>query len=405
MNKIFLFTAWAVLLFASCNHAKNHHGHDHPHGSECAHDHDHEGHNHDNDDHDGHDHEDNASSHSDEIVFTSEQAAKANIGFYTVKPVDFHEVITTSGEILPAQGDEATLVATVSGIVLFGSVKPIVGGEAKKDTPLFYISSKNISEGDYIARSRAAYEQALAAFNRAEKLVKEQIISQREFEQARYDYETARTAYEALGHSASEQGTKIAAPFSGFISTILVREGDYVNVGDPMAVVSQNRRLILQADVSQRHYRALQTISTANFKASYNDKVYSLKELNGKMRSFGKSVSGKSGYIPVSFEFDNPGDVISGSFVTIFLISAPLKEVLTIPLTSLTENQGAYFVYVRTGDEHYEKREVSLGGNDGVKVLIHRGLEPGEVIVSEGAYQIRLASVSGAIPEGHSHNH
>jgi len=116
-------------------------------------------------------------------------------------------------------------------------------------------------------------------------------------------------------------------------------------------------------------------------------------------------VADNSFYIPVSFSFNNPGDVISGSYVTVFLHSAPLRDVLTVPAASLTEQQGFYFVYVHEGGEHYAKREVIPGGNDGLNVLIREGLEAGEVVVSEGAYHIRLASVSGIIPEGHSHNH
>ena len=390
MRKLFLVAACAVLLFVACGGGEKHHNHDH--------------HNHHN--HHGHDHhEEEGDAHSDVIVFTSEQAKMAKIDYYTVHPVDFHEVIRVSGKILPARGDEMTVAATVSGIVLFGSAEPVVGREVGKGSPLFYISSKNISEGDYIARTRAAYEQACAAYERAERLVKDQIVSQRDFEQARYDYETARTAYEALNSSASEKGVKVTAPLSGFLSSVLVREGDYVNVGDPMAVVSQNRRLILQSEVPQRYYSALATVSTANFETPYNNKVYSLHELNGRLLSAGKSVADNSFYIPVSFSFNNPGDVISGSYVTVFLHSAPLRDVLTVPAASLTEQQGFYFVYVHEGGEHYAKREVIPGGNDGLNVLIREGLEAGEVVVSEGAYHIRLASVSGIIPEGHSHNH
>ena len=390
MRKLFLVAACAVFLFAACGGGEKHHGHNH--------------HNHDHHSHDDHD-EDESDAHSDVVVFTAEQAKAAKVGYYTVQPTDFHEVIRVSGKILPARGDEMTVAATVSGIVLFGSVEPVAGREVAKGSPLFYISSKNISEGDYIARTRAAYEQAHAAYERAERLVKDQIVSQRDFEQARYDYETARTAYEALNNNASEKGTKVAAPFSGFLSSVLVREGDYVNVGDPMAVVSQNRRLILQAEAPQRYYNALASVSTANFETPYNNKVYSLRELNGRLISTGKSVSDNSFYIPVSFSFNNPGDVIPGSYVTVFLHSSPLKNVLAVPAASLTEQQGAFFVYVHEGGEHYAKREVVLGGNDGLNVLIREGLEAGEVVVSEGAYHIRLASVSGTIPEGHSHNH
>ena len=404
MRKLFLVAACAVFLFAACGGGEKSHNHDHHNHDHHDHEHPHE---HDCDDHHDHDHDEaeEADAHSDAIVFTAEQAKMAKVDYYTVSPVDFHEVIRVSGKILPARGDEMTVAATVSGIVLFGSVEPVAGREVGKGSPLFYISSKNISEGDYIARTRAAYEQARAAYERAERLVKEQIVSQRDFEQARYDYEMARTAYEALNSNASEKGAKVTAPLSGFLSNVLVREGDYVNVGDPMAVVSQNRRLILQAEAPQRYYNALSTVSTANFETPYNNKVYSLRELNGRLLSAGKSVSEGSFYIPVSFSFDNPGDVIPGSYVTVFLHSAPLKNVLTIPVASLTEQQGAYFVYVHEGNEHYEKREVIIGGNDGLNVLIREGLEVGEVVVSEGAYHIRLASVSGAMPEGHSHNH
>jgi RND family efflux transporter MFP subunit len=405
MYKTTIWVAGALFLLASCNRsASGEEGHHHHHSDEAeAHSHEHHHHDGDEDEDDPaahHEHSD--ASGADGIVFTAEQAAKTGIEFFTVQPGDFHEVITASGEILPARGDEASVAATVSGMVAFGAAKPAEGKSVNKGETLFHISSKNVAEGDYIVRARAAYDQARTAYARAETLVKEQIISQKEFEQRKYDYETARTAYEAL-NNATERGMAVVSPLSGYVKNIFVREGDYVNVGDVVAVVSQNRRLVLQAEVSQRHYAALQTIATANFETLYNNKLYSLKELNGKQLSFGKSAANGSFYIPVNFEFDNPGDVIPGSYVSVYLLSSPLKNVLFVPVSSLTEEQGAHFVYVKTGGEHYEKREVVVGGNDGQNVQIRSGLESGETVVSKGAYQLRLASVSGVIPEGHSH--
>ena len=55
--------------------------------------------------------------------------------------------------------------------------------------------------------------------------------------------------------------------------------------------------------------------------------------------------------------------------------------------------------------EHYEKREVKTGGQDGVRVEILKGIQANEKVVTQGAIHVKLASQSGTIPEGHNHNH
>lgn len=401
MRKLFIWTGFlSVIALVACNHSAHthaEHGHDHRH--ETIHDHE-----------TVHTHNENAihehaGNHADEIIFTPQQAEKAGIRYYTVQTGDFRKIIETSGQILPAQGDEMTMTATVNGIITFGNIQLSEGKQVAKGDKLFYISSKNIAEGDYLARTKAAYEQAEAAYRRAQALIKDTIISRKELEQSKFEYETAKAAYEAVKGNSSERGTNLPSPLSGYIKNVLVREGDYVTAGQSVATLSQNRKLILQADVSQRYYDVLPSIVTANFRTPYDNKVYTLDTLKGKLLSYGKSTGNSAFYLPVNFEFDNRGNIIPGSFVTVYLVSAPLQNVIAIPESALTEEQGAYFVYVKIDEEGYEKREVLPGAGDGQNRQILSGLQPGETIVSEGAYQIKLASVSSVIPEGHSHNH
>ena len=56
------------------------------------------------------------------------------------------------------------------------------------------ISARNLYEGDPVAKAKITYETALKEFKRAEGLVKDKIISEKEFEQSRLKYENARTA-------------------------------------------------------------------------------------------------------------------------------------------------------------------------------------------------------------------
>lgn len=377
----------------------DHEGHDHEHES---HDHNHEGHDHE---HAGHNHESEEAKHSDEIIFPKAQAAKTTFEVREIQPASFNQVVKTTGQILAAPGDEAVIVATSNGVVSFTSNKLTEGTKVQKGQSLFQISSKNIAEGDYYTKVKATYEAAKASYDRAESLVKDKIISQKEFENTKLEFENAKTAYDAVSNNKTAKGVSVNAPINGHVKNILVKEGEYITVGQPLATISQNQRLVLRAEVSQRYYNAMQSIKSANFKTPYDNKVYSLEDLNGRLLSFGKTSNENSFFIPVSFEFDNKGEVIPGSFVEVYLISAPIENTLSIPVSALTNEMGIHYVYVQIDEEGYRKQEVALGANNGKEVQIIKGLHPGDRVVTQGAYQVKMASASGAIPHGHSHEH
>ena len=384
----------------------NHEEHDHSHE---GHDHDHEGHDHNHEGHDhehaDHNHESEEAKHSDEIIFPKAQAAKTTFEVREIQPASFNQVVKTTGQILAAPGDEAVIVATSNGVVSFTSNKLTEGTKVQKGQSLFQISSKNIAEGDYYTKVKATYEAAKASYDRAESLVKDKIISQKEFENTKLEFENAKTAYDAVSNNKTAKGVSVNAPINGHVKNILVKEGEYITIGQPLATVSQNQRLVLRAEVSQRYYNAMQSIKSANFKTPYDNKVYSLEDLNGRLLSFGKTSNENLFFIPVSFEFDNKGEVIPGSFVEVYLISAPIENTLSIPVSALTNEMGTHYVYVQIDEEGYRKQEVALGANNGKEVQIIKGLHPGDRVVTQGAYQVKMASASGAIPHGHSHEH
>jgi RND family efflux transporter MFP subunit len=184
-----------------------------------------------------------------------------------------------------------------------------------------------------------------------------------------------------------------------------VAQGEYVSVGQTIATISQNKKLQLRAEVSEKNYNKLKNIRTANFKTAYDDALYKLKDLNGRLLSYGRTSGQQSFYIPVTFEFDNIGDIIPGSFTEIYLIANPKDNVISVPASSVTEEQGLHFVYVQLEEEVFKKLEVSLGQNNGERVQIHSGLKEGDKVVTEGVYQVKLAATSSVMPEGHGHAH
>ena len=404
---------------ASCKNSQNTgdaHGHSeeiHEGHSHDGHVHDHEGHehgaheNHAGHDHSGHSHEGDIHSEGegspDEIILSAESAAAAGVKAETIMPGKFRSVLEVSGQIMPAPGNESTVVANVPGVVSFAA--PLVeGSRVNEGSPMFTISSSNLQDGDPVQRARIAYETAQKEYERAAKLVEDNIVSRQEYEAAKGRYETARLTYEALAADGSGNGTAVKAPASGYVESCLVKEGDYVSVGTPLATVLSGNSMYLKADVSERYLSRLPGVKSANFRLSYSDKVFSTAGLDGRLLGYGRSTDETNAYIPVTFAINASDDILAGAYAQIWLLSEERDGVISLPVEAITEEQGHNFVYIQLDPTCYKKQEVTLGATDGNRYEILSGLHGGETVVTHGAIHVKLASASNAIP-AHSHSH
>lgn len=344
---------------------------------------------------------------SSDITYLKEQAWKVAFANTAVTKTSFSNIIKTHGQILSAPGDEIIVTAKASGIVLFSGNKINIGSEVRAGTNMFTITGGNLAAGNVDALYKEAkvnYEKAKTDYDRASELVIDKIVSQKDFQEAKLKYENAQTSFNILAKNYSSVGQGIPAEMNGFVKNILVAEGQFVEAGTPLATISKNRKLILQANVSQRYFNDLSAITSANFRTTESETVYSTEQLKGRIISYGKSATASSPFIPVTFEIDNTGNLIPGSVVEVYLKSSPIPDALAIPVSSLIEEQGNFFVYVQTGGESFQKREVKLGASDGINVQLLSGVSEGERVVTKGAYQIKLSTATGTLPE-HGHEH
>ena len=384
MTRIYILMAACAILFGCHSHNHDHgHGHEHEHEEAEAHEASHP--------HDG------------VIEISPDRQNTLGIVIDTVRSGAFSEIIRTSGQIVSATGDEMTVVAKSEEIVSLGDLSE--GSAVGKGSRIATISSKNLGTGDKLAKARISYETAKKEYERDLQLSKDNIVSESHLDRSKLEYEHAKAEYEALASNSNGSGVVVTSPLNGFIKSLSVRSGDYVETGTPIATVSQNRRLRLRADVSEKYYGKIAGIKDANFKTSYGDKVYNLKELGGRLVTYGKASDGDF-YIPVTFEFDNKGDLVPGSYVDVFLKASESGNGIFIPLSAVVEDQGVNYVFVRDDDDDdaFIRREVKLGQSDGSNVLVKDSLEEGECIVVAGAVHVKLAGVT-AVPAGHTHNH
>ncbi|GHT75231.1 cation efflux system protein [Bacteroidia bacterium] len=377
MKHIIFLIALCGLLFVSCRHT-----HDHDHEAEEA-------------------------VHSGAITFHDEQQAK--IDFAVEMPViqPFGQVIKTTGQIETAQADEVLLSAKTSGMVVFNT-NTTEGQAAKAGQVLFTVSNAGTAENNIkvqFAEAQAHFQKAEADYRRAQELAKDKIVSEKELLETQNAYETAQAVYDNLRKNFSASGQSVTSPVSGYVKQLFVSNGQYVEAGRPLISVSQNKTLLLKADVPVKYAAQLPGIASANIKSMHNPVVYSLAELNGKVLSYGKSLEAGKSMLPVVFQIDNRGSFVPGSFVEVYIQTQSSEPGLTLPSSAIMEEQDNYFVFVQLTPETFEKREVSIGATDGLRTEIRLGLDENERVVTRGAMSVKLAQSAGALDPHAGHVH
>ncbi|MCH5346373.1 MAG: efflux RND transporter periplasmic adaptor subunit [Muribaculaceae bacterium] len=394
--KIAVTTAIAVGMTAcgGSEHAEHDHDHEHSHAEE-AHAHDHNGHDHEHgEEADAHGH-----GHGDEIKMEPEVAERFGVTVERVSLKPFSEVVKVSGQILPAAGDRSAVSATSSGIFKLKD-GITVGSQVSAGQAIGTISARGLQGGDAVEAARVELEAAEAELKRLEPLVADGIVSRKEYNEALARVKAARAAYNGGGKAAS--GTVVATA-GGVVTELAATSGEYVETGQLIAVVAQNRNLTLRADLPRRYYSFLPHISTANFRPDYSTEVLTLASLDGRLLS--REASNTGAYIPVYFTFSNRGGVVPGAAAEVYLVGSEKAEALTVPVSAIVEIQGKQYVYTRVHDDAYAKNAVTIGGSDGVNVEILSGLKPGDTVVATGARVVQMAESANVAPPGHSHNH
>jgi RND family efflux transporter MFP subunit len=340
------------------------------------------------------------------ISFLKEQAWKIEFANEEIRPQVFHEVIKVSGQLLAHPTDEQIVTARSNGVVKWNE-HAVPGVAVQQGQKLFVLTSGNLAQGNIESQYREAkanYEKAQADYTRVQPLLADKIISQKDYLEIKNRYAQSKIAFETLSKNYADGGQTIAAPLNGFISQIMVASGEYVQAGQPLAVITKSQSLQLKAEVPLRYSNQLPSIHEARFRTLHDDQVYSTKELSGKVLSYGKSIAQATSLLPIYFSLSNNGKLIPGDAVEVYLQSNPIQNALVVPITSLIEEQGNFYVYVQTGGESFQKRHVKLGAQDGAFVQVLSGVSAGERVVTKGAYMVKLATQSGSVP-AHGHEH
>jgi RND family efflux transporter MFP subunit len=298
------------------------------------------------------------------------------------------------------------MVAKSNGVVDFAESNLTEGTPVKKGQLLINISSQGLASNNLsteIAKARSSFEQAKSEYERKKQLYESKIVPKAEFEKVESNFNIARSNYQGLAAGVAGDGKQIRAPFDGYITAINVANGDYVDQGAAMLTLGTLRSRVLKTQIAPSYGLTMENAQSIWYQTK-DAQWRNVASSGGSILSIAKDVDNNRPLISVFAQVNDDIEMPEGSLTQVQIAMGNATQNTMIPVNALLEDYGSYSVMVQLSGESFERRPVKIGKRNGENVEILQGLEIGEVVVTTGAYQVKMASMSGSTP-AHGHEH
>lgn len=345
--------------------------------------------------------------HADEeedggIAFLKEQQWK--IPFAVVPAVEdsVRRTVDAPAEIVAPDGRLFEVRAPVDGIAAAEGNRnaPSVGERVRRGQLLATLAPA-AQEGGF-AEVRARVERLEREVARAERLFEAGAIAGKRLEEARHDLEVARAQAASMGAAtgAGDYSLRLTSPIEGVVARRAFVPGGRVAAGESLFTIVDPSSAWLRARVPVSEAPAVSASSSATYRVEGGDAARE----SGPLVSVGQVVDSRNRTVPAVFRLAGDGPYIFGQFARAFVPVGGVERGVVIPNSAIVDDNGTPVAYVQAGGETFERRVLTLGATDGVRTRVASGVDPGEMVVTTGAYDVRLASMSGGeFAGGHSH--
>jgi RND family efflux transporter MFP subunit len=222
--------------------------------------------------------------------------------------------------------------------------------------------------------------------------------------QSQLNYEEALARYASAGRNLGliQDSVPVYAPISGQLVQSSAVGGQYVNGGEMLFRIVDLHRVWVEGKVFEQDLHKVNSLVGGTLELPGLAKI-ALDPTS--LVTIGSVIDSSDRTLPIVFEVENRKGLIKlGSVGRLDLMSTQIVEGLAVPRQAVLLEENRSVVYVQLEGETFERRLVKTGLEDSEWVQVIEGLEPGERIVTVGAYDVALAGRSTEVPvHGHVH--
>src|SRR5579863_4303107 len=319
-----------------------------------------------------------------------------------------------SGTATLTADHEAQVAAKTSGVLKKLHVEE---GMTVKEGQLL-AELEDSTQRSQLAQAEAQMHKSDATFAYAEQSMTKQLISKREFDQAKFDMQNLRAAYESA--RLQLEFTRILAPVGGVIAERSVKLGNLIQANQNLFRVVGMDPLQTVLNVPERQLGILKPGQPVALEAD----ALPGKKFTGNILRIAPVVDAASGTFRVTCEFhDKTGEIKPGMFGRVEIIYDQRANALTVPRSALIEEDGETAVFAvapappkpaapidvskaadaktkpaaATADAPKpaapglvaQRKLVKVGYSDGDKVEILSGIDEGAQVITVGRNAVR----------------
>jgi len=307
----------------------------------------------------------------------------------TVKSSNIDDELVLSGEIGFDENNVVKVYPFSSGQVL--EVRASLGDKVKQGQTLATIRSADIV-GNYSDLSVAEHDVAIAKrqLDNQESLFKSGIASEREYAEAKINYEKALSAQNKIkdqiaingkGNTNANGTYVIKAPRSGYVVEKKINAGNFIRQDNTenLFTISDLKDVWVWANVYEIDISKVKLGYTASVSTlAYPDKVF-----KGEIDKISDMLDPQTKVMRIRISLPNAGGLLKPEmFANVKVMNKEGRKAVSIPSSAMVFSSSKNFVVLYKGRCELEVREVSVLKNVNGVAYISSGLQAGEQIIS-----------------------
>ncbi len=241
----------------------------------------------------------------------------------------------------------------------------------------------NSSEAARLSEAQSTADEAVRQYERLQSLLTNNLISKTDLDASRTRAETARARLEGVIVAMDDR--LIRAPFSGVLGFRNVSEGSLVSPNTVITTLDDISIIKLDFTVAEVYLAQLQIGQTVSAKSI----VYKDREFEGIVQVVGSRIDPVTRSVAVRAHIDNRDGVLRPGMLLTVSMALSSSEVTVVPERSLIPSGGRQYAFVVDEGGIARQVEVQIGRRRPGYVEVLGGLDPGQMVVTDGMAQIR----------------
>ncbi|MBN9297227.1 MAG: efflux RND transporter periplasmic adaptor subunit [Filimonas sp.] len=316
------------------------------------------------------------SADNQEIQLSEEQVQLGNIHVDTIRSGMFGDAMVLTGTLNFNQHDMNAVSARVAGRIEHLYYKNI-GDYVSKGDKLFDLYSEELNN---------AKQEYILAVSRADVL-KDNVIDYKQL------VESAKTKLLLWGmtdaqiaalakEKKTENTTAVYSNTSGYITSLDVKEGDYVMDGGSVVKLADLHTLWVEAQVYTTQMQAMDANGSVVVKIpDMND-----MEINGTIAFANPEINPDTRINLVRITIPNKNNMLKPGMPAYVYVKGKQQKGLALPIDAVLRNGTMSVVWVQTAEHAFRARMIKTGLENGNTIQVLDGLKEGDAVVTSGAY-------------------